>query len=169
LNTQYETVNDSEVVEIDEDDDAQIMKEDEDGVAPAGSKRKLTSIVWNEFSRVVVRGVVKAKCMYCFKYLSGTTSNGPKHHHDHLNICTLKKIKIGGKKTLAQTSLRFGSTKTENISVENYTFDQETARRELCAMIVLHEYPLSMVDHAGFRRVLSALQPLFKIGTRSTY
>jgi hypothetical protein len=50
LNTQYETVNDSEVVEIDEDDDAQIMKEDEDGVAPVGSMRKLTSIVWNEFS-----------------------------------------------------------------------------------------------------------------------
>jgi hypothetical protein len=49
LNIQYEIVNDSEVVEIDEDDDAQIMKEDEDGVAPAGSKRKLTSIVWNEF------------------------------------------------------------------------------------------------------------------------
>jgi hypothetical protein len=100
LNTQYETVNNSEVVEIDEDVDAQIMKEDEDGVAPAGSKRKLTSIVWNEFSRVVVRGVVKAKCMYYFKYLSGT-SNGTKHLHDHLKICTLKKIKIGGKKTLA--------------------------------------------------------------------
>jgi hypothetical protein len=45
LNIQYEIVNDSEVVEIDEDDDAQIMKEDEDGVAPTGSKRKLTSIV----------------------------------------------------------------------------------------------------------------------------
>jgi hypothetical protein len=72
--------------------------------------------------------------MYCFKYLSGTTSNGTKHLHGHLKICTLKKIKIGGKKMLAQTSLRFGSTKTENISVENYTFDQEIARRELCDM-----------------------------------
>jgi hypothetical protein len=67
LNIQYEIVNDSEVVEIDEDDDAQIMKEDEDGVAPAGSKRKLTSIVWNEFSRVVVRGVVKAKMYVLFQ------------------------------------------------------------------------------------------------------
>jgi hypothetical protein len=106
--------------------------------------------------------------MYCFKYLFGTTSNGPKHLYDHLKICTLKKNKIGGKKTLAQTSLKFGSTKTENISVKNYTFDQETARRDMCAMIVLHEYPLSMVDHAGFRRFVSALQPLFKIGTRNT-
>jgi hypothetical protein len=37
--------------------------------------------------------------------------------------------------------------------VENYTFDPEVARRELAAMIVLHEYPLSMVDHAGFSKV----------------
>nr|XP_034570845.1 zinc finger BED domain-containing protein RICESLEEPER 2-like [Setaria viridis] len=35
-------------------------------------------------------------------------------------------------------------------------------------MIILHEYPLSMVDHAGFRRFASALQPLFKMGTRNT-
>ncbi|XP_052144497.1 zinc finger BED domain-containing protein RICESLEEPER 2-like isoform X2 [Oryza glaberrima] len=35
-------------------------------------------------------------------------------------------------------------------------------------MIVLHEYPLSMVDHVGFRRFVAALQPLFKFGTRNT-
>ncbi|XP_012700739.1 zinc finger BED domain-containing protein RICESLEEPER 2-like [Setaria italica] len=35
-------------------------------------------------------------------------------------------------------------------------------------MIILHEYPLSMVDHAGFQRFASALQPLFKMGTRNT-
>lgn len=153
-----------EPIEVDEDNDV-VMIED-DGVNP-GSKRKLTSVVWNEFSRVIVRGVIKAKCNYCFKYLSGITRNGTKHLHDHLKICTLKKIKTGGK-TLAQASLRFGSTKADAISVENYTFDQETARGELCAMIILHEYPLSMVDHSGFRRFVSALQPLFKIGTRNT-
>jgi hypothetical protein len=71
-------------------------------------------------------------------------------------------------KSLSRASLRFGSSKSGAILVENYTFDQETAIKELCAMIVLHEYPLSMVDHAGFRRFVSSLQPLFKIGTRNT-
>jgi hypothetical protein len=52
--------------------------------------------------------------------------------------------------------------------VENYTFDHEVARRELAAMIVLHEYPLSMVDHVGFRRFVSAPQPLFHMVTRNT-
>ncbi|XP_047079781.1 zinc finger BED domain-containing protein RICESLEEPER 2-like [Lolium rigidum] len=35
-------------------------------------------------------------------------------------------------------------------------------------MIVLHDYPLSIVDHAGFRRFVHALQPLFKMHTRNT-
>uniref|UniRef100_A0ACD5VJK4 Uncharacterized protein n=1 Tax=Avena sativa TaxID=4498 RepID=A0ACD5VJK4_AVESA len=35
-------------------------------------------------------------------------------------------------------------------------------------MLVLHDYPLSTVDHAGFRRFIHALQPLFKLHTRNT-
>ncbi|XP_044958315.1 zinc finger BED domain-containing protein RICESLEEPER 2-like [Hordeum vulgare subsp. vulgare] len=35
-------------------------------------------------------------------------------------------------------------------------------------MIVLHEYPLCIVDLTGFRRFVSALQPLFKMVTRNT-
>ncbi|KAK3005915.1 hypothetical protein RJ639_016013 [Escallonia herrerae] len=50
----------------------------------------------------------------------------------------------------------------------NYTFDQDFVRRELGNMIILHEYPLPIVDHVGFRRYSSALQPLFKIPTRNT-
>lgn len=45
---------------------------------------------------------------------------------------------------------------------------KEVARRELGNMLVLHEYPLSIVDHAGFRRFVHALQPLFKLHTRNT-
>jgi hypothetical protein len=35
-------------------------------------------------------------------------------------------------------------------------------------MIAIHEYPLSMVDHAGFRRFCATLQPLFKLVSRNT-
>jgi len=47
-------------------------------------------------------------------------------------------------------------------------FDQDVARKVLYIMITLHEYPLSIVDHLGFRQFVSALQPLFKIETRNT-
>jgi len=69
---------------------------------------------------------------------------------------------------MVQAGLRFDRTEAGTISVENYTFDQDIARKELSAMIVLHKYPLSMVDHVGFRRFVGALQPLFRIGTRNT-
>jgi hypothetical protein len=136
--------------------------------APPPAEKKLTSVVWKEFKRVKWNGQVKAKCMYCFTKIGGETKNGTKHLHDHLKSCTLRKIKLAGNKTMSQASLRFHASERGKVSVENYTFDQDIARKELGAMMVLHEYPLSMVDHAGFRRFVHALQPLFKIGTRNT-
>ena len=35
-------------------------------------------------------------------------------------------------------------------------------------MIVLHEYPLSMVDHIGFREFMGSLQLLLKLISRNT-
>ncbi|KZV22165.1 hypothetical protein F511_33795 [Dorcoceras hygrometricum] len=49
-----------------------------------------------------------------------------------------------------------------------YHFNQDHARKELAHMITLHEYPLSMVDHVGFKRYSYALQPLFKVVSRNT-
>jgi hypothetical protein len=160
---QPESINDSEPIEV---DGAEEEEEEEEGV-DVGSKRKLTSAVWKEFKRVKYMGTVKAKCMHCSKKLSGATKNGTKHLQYHLKICVQKKIKLKGK-TLTQSALRFSSANSKNLTVENYTFEQNVARRELCNMIVLHEYPSSIVDHVGFRRYVAALQPLFKIGTRNT-
>ncbi|WOL08978.1 hypothetical protein Cni_G17731 [Canna indica] len=41
-------------------------------------------------------------------------------------------------------------------------------RQELARMIILHEYPISIVDHLGFKRFCNALQPLFKVISRNT-
>ncbi|KAI8563870.1 hypothetical protein RHMOL_Rhmol03G0142700 [Rhododendron molle] len=41
-------------------------------------------------------------------------------------------------------------------------------RRELACMIIMHEYPLSMVEHAGFKSFVLALQPLFQMVSRNT-
>ena len=35
-------------------------------------------------------------------------------------------------------------------------------------MIIMHEYPLSIVEHVAFRKFCSGLQPLFKMVSRNT-
>ena len=35
-------------------------------------------------------------------------------------------------------------------------------------MIILHEHPLSIVDHIGFRKYSTSLQPLFRMVSRNT-
>ncbi|XP_021833421.1 zinc finger BED domain-containing protein RICESLEEPER 2-like [Prunus avium] len=41
-------------------------------------------------------------------------------------------------------------------------------KRALANMIILHEYPLSLVDHIGFKIHSNTLQPLFKVCSRNT-
>ncbi|PNT77116.1 hypothetical protein BRADI_1g57985v3 [Brachypodium distachyon] len=77
-------------------------------------------------------------------------------------------LKTKGVKTLNQASLRMNAQEDLKVAVENYIFYQEVSREELGNMLVLHDYPLSIVDHAGFRRFVAALQPLFKLHTRNT-
>ena len=154
---------DPEVIRVDDEPE-------EDGAGGGvtqsqGSQRKLTSAVWADFTRVCDDdGVWKAKCKHCDKKLSATSRNGTNHLRTHLKICIYRK-KPGDK---VQTNLRFATTEKGAVAVENYVFDQEVARKALYSMIVLHEYPLCIVDHHGFRKFVSALQPLFKIGTRNT-
>ena len=165
--SRQESINETEAIEIEDDEDEVELVEEQDG-AEVGSKRKLTSVVWKEFKRVRWNERIKAKCNYCFAKLGGETKSGTKHLHDHLKSCTQRKIKLAGNKQLSHTSLSFNCTDAGKIYVENYTFDQDVSRKELGSMMVLHEYPISMVDHAGFQRFVLALQPLFKIGTRNT-
>ena len=54
------------------------------------------------------------------------------------------------------------------LSLNNYQFNQARVRNKLARMVILHEYPLSMVDHIGFRESMIDLQPMFKLVTRNT-
>ena len=47
-------------------------------------------------------------------------------------------------------------------------FNQDVSRKELANFVVLHEQPLSIVDHVGFKRFVSSLQPQFNMITRNT-
>lgn len=157
---------DSVVIEEDSEEDEAQEEENEAEEVVVRPRRKLTSPVWKEFKKVKVKNMMKAKCNWCSKKLGGETRNGTKHLLDHLKICPYRKRPADTKK---QTSLRYSSNvQGGKVAVENYTFDQDVARKALGSMILLHDYPLSIVDHIGFRKFVSALQPLFKMVRRNT-
>ena len=54
------------------------------------------------------------------------------------------------------------------MSLNTYQFDQVKVRNNLARMVIFHEYPLSMVDHIGFKEFVGSLQHLFKLILRNT-
>ena len=65
-------------------------------------------------------------------------------------------------KDIRQSLLGPNRIKEGTTSLRTYTFDQNVAREELASMIILHEFPLNIVDYQGFRRFISSICPLFK-------
>lgn len=132
---------------------------------PVGSKRKLRSKVWKDFDLINVSGVWKEKCKWCKKQLGGETRSGTTHLKNHIAVCPDRATRKG----LTQSTLKLSANPQDGtVTLEKYVFDQDVARKELALMIIVHEYPLSMVDHLGFRKFCAALQPAFKVVSRNT-
>jgi len=60
-----------------------------------------------------------------------------------------------------QQTLRFKTKNSGKKRLENYEFNQEKSR-QLAEMIIMHEYPLCMVDHVRFAQSVSGLNPVLK-------
>lgn len=129
-----------------------------------GCKRK-RSFVWNHFKLMKVNGEDKAECNYCHKKLGGKSKNGTTHLRDHFERCPRRTVR-----DIRQSILVKEQKKADGGSsyLSNYVFDPDTSRRDLAEMIIVHEYPLTMVEHRGFRKFVQGLQPLFKVPCRNT-
>jgi len=121
---------------------------------------RLKSKIWQQFKKIKVNGLDKAECKYCKKLLGGKSKNGTKHLWQHNEIFVQYNIYMKGMKgqtfltpKVMQGKQEFGAG----------TYDAECAREELAKAIIMHEYPLSIVDHLGFRRYSAALQPVFQV------
>ncbi|KAH7856749.1 hypothetical protein Vadar_005102 [Vaccinium darrowii] len=138
----------------------------EGGAGSNGIKylKKGNAACWQHFDRVEINGKVKAICLYCKKILAAHSGNGTKALIEHHKRCPRRKVADSSQKVLTQSFITGEGKK----KLEAYTFDQNFARRELACMIIIHEYPLSMVEHAGFKRFTMALQPLFQMVSRNT-
>lgn len=158
--------------------------------------KRLTSVVWNHFERVRKADVCYAVCVHCNKKLSGSSNSGTTHLRNHLMRClkrsnydvsqllAAKRRKKDSNVTLTNISFDEGQRKDEYIkpimkyepdqrkdeviSIGSSRFDQERSRLDLARMIILHGYPLAMVEHVGFKLFVKNLQPMFEVVPNSS-
>ncbi|XP_057248235.1 zinc finger BED domain-containing protein RICESLEEPER 4-like [Beta vulgaris subsp. vulgaris] len=135
------------------------------------SNKKLTSGAWNYFDLVMVNGVKKAKCKNCKKTLSYSGSSGTSHLLKHAKkTCSARHLNLAAGQT--QLKIKEESDGSTSLAIKEkqkkVIFDQEVSRRELVRMVVIHEYPLSIVDHMGFRSFVKSLNDNFKMISRNT-
>ena len=153
---------------------------------------RLKSIVWNDFDRVKKGDTFVAICRHCKKKLSGSSTSGTSHLRNHLIRCQRKSnhgiaqhISAREKKkegSLALVTINQEQKKDEVLSLVNLRYEQEQIKNEpviigsnsldqrqsqfgLARMIILHNYPLAMVEHVGFKIFVRNLQPLFELVT----
>lgn len=134
-----------------------------DGIS--GRKRKLKSVVWEHFKLQEINNEVKAVCNYCATKLVGQSKHGTNHLKKHLERCIHRNVK---QRDIRQTILNTTKKADGKMIMGTYQFDQDHARKELGKMIILHEYPLCMVEQIGFRNFVTSIQPLFKCVSRNT-
>ena len=122
------------------------------GVTLLSRKRKLTSVVWNSFEKVIVDGQSYVICKHCNSRLKARSKKGTKHLHVQLDRC-IKRKNVDIKQQLLEVERRGCGT----VQIGGFTFDQNISREKLARAIILHEYPLSIVDHVAFKDFASSL------------
>ena len=125
------------------------------------SKGRLKSAVWRHFSRELKDGVVLAKYPDCKKVLRGGSNYGTTHLRNHMKSCVYRK-----QKKIGQCSLNAVKSGNGSIIIGTYQFDENRSRKELAKMIIIHEYPLAIVDHRGFRSFMFSVNPFFTVVSR---
>lgn len=130
------------------------------------ASKKLRSEVWQEFKKMKVNGKEKAECIWCKKQLSATSKNGTNHLKGHLLRCIQKKIKNKNHDKGQPFLLPTISEGKQELGIG--TYNPENVKKLIAEAIIMHDYPLSIMDHVGLKRVFTSLQPLFKVPTRNT-
>lgn len=142
--------------------------------AQPNKRRRKKSVVWEHFTiETVGPGCTKACCKLCkksFAYITGSKLAGTSHlkRHISLGICPVFRqnnqqspytpgSKTGG--SASGTDQPKKRQKTHGIA--STPFDQERCSLEIAKMVILHDYPLHIVEHPGFIDFVRTLQPQF--------
>ncbi|CAN6456066.1 unnamed protein product [Victoria cruziana] len=142
--------------------------------------KRLRSLVWNDFKKIKKNGKDLAMCKNCCREFVGKASSGTTHLKKHLERCTKKPAVDAGHEVLA-VSYKIKNEAPVEVPFEvpaetpeapkflsNVKFDQDQSQFDLTRMFILHGYPFSLVEHAGFKMFVNNLQPQFKMVSPST-
>ncbi|WVZ98201.1 hypothetical protein U9M48_043670 [Paspalum notatum var. saurae] len=131
------------------------------GTRSRNASRQLRSVHWKEFEPIIEDGeIVHAKCVHCHDYLIGKQGIGTSHIKKHLEQCKLR-----AKLTDLVDKMHAGGKPADIDLLDNWVYGSDMARRALVRMIVLHEFPFSIVE---YKRFVSSFNPLFKMVSRTT-
>ncbi|XP_057545796.1 zinc finger BED domain-containing protein DAYSLEEPER-like [Amaranthus tricolor] len=140
------------------------------------NKRRKKSIVWEHFTiESVGPGCQRAYCKVCnqsFAYSDGSKYSGTSNLQRHIANGTCSVVfrqqernqsspympKSGGTDggNGHQSKRRYRSSTSPYL-----IFDQDRCRQAIARMIIMHDYPLYMVEHPGFVSFVQNLQPHF--------
>ncbi|URE42817.1 hypothetical protein MUK42_25969 [Musa troglodytarum] len=137
-------------------------------------RRRKKSMVWEHFTvEVVSDGCTRACCKLCkqtFAYSNGSKVAGTSHLKRHIALGSCPKIKNLENQQLALASATRIDGDTSDPPKKRYrtsgfvnVFDQEESYMYLAKMIIVHEYPLHMVENPAFVCFVQSLQPRFKM------
>lgn len=155
-----------------------VIAEQQPQLQQPNKRRKKKSVVWEHFTiESAGAGCRRAQCKQCkqtFAYSTGSKVAGTSHLKRHIakGTCpmTLRNQEDRNQLTPYATPLKMdvsGSStgrpkrryRTANSSA--VLFDPDRCRHEIAKMIVMHDYPLHMVEHPGFVAFAQSLQPRF--------
>lgn len=145
-------------------------------------RRKKKSIVWEHFTiETVSAGCRRACCKQCkqsFAYSTGSKVAGTSHLKRHIAKGTCPALLRNQDKNQSSPytpSPRMGGSASDppkrryrTPSFPNIMFDADRCRHEIAKMIIMHDYPLHMVEHPGFLAFVQNLQPRFNMVSFNT-
>ncbi|KAJ8753263.1 hypothetical protein K2173_017882 [Erythroxylum novogranatense] len=167
------------IVTSPEENNAMIVtnQEQSNGFATPGTqpnkRRKKKSIVWEHFTiETVSPGCRRACCNQCkqsFAYSTGSKVAGTSHLKRHIAKGTCLALLRNRRSLMAPHMPRTGGNDSSEPPKRRYRspsasyipFDSDRSRHEIARMILMHDYPLHMVEHSGFVSFVQNLQPHF--------
>ncbi|CAN6281523.1 unnamed protein product [Urochloa humidicola] len=143
-------------------------------------RRRKKSVVWEHFTiENMPGGSSRACCNLCkqtFAYSSGSKIAGTSHLKRHISLGSCPVMKDQDRKLALPPPGGPGTDNDGEGTVErplkrryrytgyaNATFDQERSFSYLAKMIILHDYPLHIVQQSAFTTFIESLQPRFRV------
>ncbi|XP_057968491.1 zinc finger BED domain-containing protein DAYSLEEPER-like [Malania oleifera] len=151
-------------------------------IQPSNKRRKKKSIVWEHFTiETVGAGCRRACCKQCkqsFAYSTGSKVAGTSHLKRHIakgtcpmNLRNQEKNQLApysAPSKMVGTASDPPKRRYRTSSSPAVLFDPDRCRHEIAKMIIMHDYPLHMVEHPGFVAFVQSLQPRFEMVSFNT-